>query len=370
MEFKELYDMVEYEVSRCIAEGIIAAPAYIPLYGGQSVVENITYEIIARLFVLSFGHFGEKSIWANNLHNIIYGRYKDNTSFEANLKTVRRDETQKRVIHQNQIDDLRKLGINIPEHHTMISNKKGRIYSAPELYFIMESIEGGYSSFFKLLTSNRLTDPKKISYYDFARSYEGLNSKYSKARNCSNKIEYIIRWVDIVKLETKFKVSIINALAEYMCTNDNVTLDDACVGYWGFTGYSKNNSRGSEYGITLPLEAYQILRYGKYIDYYKENCYLQKSLDVYNERMEFSEIIRRIKYDAMTFFKPFHEEDKKTINTMYVFCHDKYPVVEMHNPFVFKNEDGTINRRKIKYARQIINYLLKPDELAKLRNKD
>ena len=85
---------------------------------------------------------------------------------------------------------------------------------------------------------------------------------------------------------------------------------------------------------------------------------------ILNERIVSSIVCNKFRKIANEAFSPFYEGKQEAINEMYEFCHNIYPVIELHSSSDFYLPNGKLNRPKIKCARKIIDFLLYPDILS------
>jgi hypothetical protein len=119
-------------------------------------------------------------------------------------------------------------------------------------------------------------------------------------------------------------------------------------------------------------EAFQILRYGKYI----EPLFSAKDEEELDEIMFYiakerileniTAIFSEESFDIL--FSSLRTGEENAIADAYDFCKNHYPIIESYTPvdFCIKDNKSKLDNKRIKCARKVIQYLLKPDELNKI----
>lgn len=317
---------------------------------------DMTIEILARLFVLSLGDIESSKTMHDNLHNRYYVQENKNANEEADIKTLRRYEEKLRHGHNAFLEYYGLDNAYLIKEENL--RRIGRTYDNANLELILSKINSPRNDLLHFLIKNMITDSNKVSDKEFVDAYKSFDQKYEDAKKCSDKLQYITKWIDFCRMETKYHFSLIPQIADYMSEHKNMPLD-GFVNFWG--SYIEEGK---------PIEAYQLLRYHMYIDYFKKDCSADMAQYVLQERAISSAVCSKFRNVATEVFMPFYDGDSKAIDEMYKFCHDTYPIIELHNTSNFYLSDGKkLNRPKIKCARKIIDYLLCPKELSAFFSK-
>ena len=334
---------------------------YYEISNNPQLIYSIAIEIIARLFVLSLQDIEKDKPMFDNIHNKHKiccednGKYfnasKTGDVYESELKTLRRFEKKLRQGHETNLKYYDIENTYSVEKDINL-RRRGRTYDSANLELIFSTINNSPRKLLLYLIKNMLTDSNKVSDTNFVEAYDAFDDEYESAKKCNDKMQYIIKWIDFCRMETKCHFSLIPQIADYMSKHKNMPLN-SIVNFWG-TGYIKKG---------VPIEAYQILRYEGYIRYFEESCSEEMAQEVLNERIVSSIVCSKYREKANETFRPFYEGSVSAIDEMYVFCHDIFPVIELHNSSGFYLSDGKINRPKIKCARKIIDSLLCPNVL-------
>lgn len=322
-------------------------------------IDLFANEVIARLFILSFRNIPKQSFVNNNSNNFFeekknISNHKEEAWYDSELRKFYRNEERWRDLHNKEISLFESHNIVLPKQEELKSKHTGRSYDAANLNLIYNSSQTDYLTLLKLTISGRICNYKKVSVEQFVQAYNDFDDMYEQTKKCENKIEYILKWVDIYRLETDFPFSLIYELADSIsnCKNKNIPYD-MIYNIWGTILYNGK-----------PYQAYQILRYRKYIEPFLESDanYEKIYIDSLFERQFESKVCSSFLKISNAVFLQFFKNNDDFINDIYDFCKKNYPIIESHKASDFyeikDNGEKILNKPKVRNTRKIIDALL------------
>lgn len=326
-------------------------------------IDLLANEIIARLFVLSFRNTPKQSFANNNSNSFFEEKmnitnHKEEAGYDSELRKFYRSEERWRNLHNKEISLFKSHNITLPKQEELKSKHTGRSYDTANLNLIYNSSQTYYLTLLELTISGRICDYKKVSVERFVQAYNDFDGMYEQAKGCEDKIEYIIKWVDIFRLETDFPFSLIYELADSISNGKNKDIPyDMMCNIWGTILYNGK-----------PYQAYQILRYKKYINPFikSDTNYEKLCIDSLFERQFETKVCTDFLKISNAVFMQFFKSNNDFINDIYDFCKKNYPIIESHNAsdFYITNNNGKriLDKTKVRYARKIINALLPAEQ--------
>lgn len=350
--------------------------------------ENLiySYEIIARFFARSVYDNINNSAFAKNILSYINQKVKaDAIEYESILKRTRYVENKLRKGIQNNRLDLADAGVIIPAIPE-IKKHIGRPYDLANLDLMLTEGYGYRFDLFHYMMNGSISDSHKVSDEKFAEAYHEYNQKYIDAKQIvpkktDDKLLYILKWLDLFRIETAFHFSLISDISEYILDNlDHFKTRYGVALRQKGDGSSKNSMPYYEFSILWGTiknknysgEAFQILRHSdqikRFFEAYEGDDFEKFCSYKIKDRMIESEIINFLLENESEVFKPFFDGKESAIDYMYDFCKNCYPIIENHKDISFysKNaeDDSTLNKPKIKIARQIIDGFLEPQRIS------
>lgn len=326
-------------------------------------IDLFANEVIARLFVLSFRNIPKQSFLNKNSNTFFCEKmgiknHKEKESYDSEIRRFYRSEERWRNLHNKEISLFESHNITLPKQEELKSKHAGRSYDTANLNLIYNSSQTYYLTLLELTISGRICNYKKVSVERFVQAYNDFDDMYEQAKKCKDKIEYIIKWVDIFRLETTFPFSLIYELADSIsnCKNKNIPYD-MMYNIWGTILYNGK-----------PYQAYQILRYRKYIKPFLESDanYEKTCIDSLLERQFETKVCSNFLKIFNAVFLQFFKSNNDFINDIYDFCKKNYPIIESHNisGFYITKENGEriLDKSKVRYARKIIDALLPAEQ--------
>jgi len=328
-------------------------------------IDLFANEVIARLFVLSFRNMPEESFIINNSNKFFEEKtdinsfsQKDKIWYESELRKFYRNEERWRNLYKQKISLFERNNIILPKPKELKSKHTGRNYDSANLNSIYNSTQTDYLTLLKLTISGRICNYKKVSVEQFVRSYTDFDNMYEQTKKCNDKMDYILKWVDIFRLETDFPFSLIYELADSLSNSKNKDIPyDMIYNIWGTILYNGK-----------PYQAYQILRYKKYIKPFLESDanYEKICVDSLFERVFESKVCSSFLKISNAVFLKFFKNNDDFINDIYSFCKKNYPIIESHNASNFyeikDNGEQVLNKQKVGYTRKIIDALLPSEQ--------
>ncbi len=183
-------------------------------------------------------------------------------------------------------------------------------------------------------------------------------------------------------METALSVSLISKIADYMIENnisDFPNDQDLIALCWGTVEIDWQTTLGNNngtYTINLtPCSSSQrssifqpiaLLRYDKYIKGYCSSSLENNKERILRTRIE-SGIISSIltQYASKVFETYFrNKNDSETVNVMYNFCKNSYPIISSHESYRYCNSNELRGSQKAKLLRKILDVIL-PNEKIK-----
>lgn len=357
-------------------------------------------ECIARVFMLAYRDNGRAGPGSIKIYSDVQSQIPENekgckksSPDEDKLKAARRVETKLRQSNIDFCEAYRQCGINIPTVTPPMKNDHdGRPYDGANMELIRtwseQSKKISYPDntsitvskiIFRYIFNGRIPDSDSVSANELATAYEEYSNSIIHAQRTTDPVQYISKWVDIFRCETSLHLTLIYEIANYILNNLKTLRNtyyiplressskktkpeipyDAFQAFWTTIPRPINGN---------PLEAYQVLRYNKYIRPLFD-CENESAIDSFcysgvAERLLQSEIVLNI-YRRMStpgdscyeFFKPFFEGDETAIHDVYAFCKNRYPIIESHTPLRFHSTDhqgkNNLNPSQIKLIRRI-----------------
>lgn len=346
--------------------------------------ENYDYrvatEIIAYLITINFHYSDENGFGYNNLTNYYKNKVIDADESEDlytnNFRKMQRREQKIRAITDNYQKYLNQNGFDGSNIYYMKRNQTGRFYDLANLEFIYQRcIIAKPFDLYDMVISGRICDSKHVSSEILADGYETLNSQYEQAKNTKDMMDYIVKWINLYRMETAMRYSLIFKIADYISNNEPIK-DFALLrmtDVWGVRYFEGESDFSKEKNISQP---FQILRHEKFIKpYFSAQTEEELSFVIEQakkERILESILLKAVEDEAKDFFIKFRNEDELAILKIYLFCKYEYPIIENFTPLSL-NLNGSktdVDKRKVKCIRKIFKHLLKPEELKNVVNTE
>lgn len=331
---------------------------------------NLANEIVANLLEKSLTYSEKRKLSFNNLLDYFnengYEILKDNVNSEGNdiiepaLVRLRRFEKRFREDYEK----AKKLSLSLRMHRPYISHmksqQKGRYYDKAMLEFFSWYLNIEKEHNLILLTiDNRICSSKSVSSLKFAEAFRLYDQKYEESKAKANptqyeKLDYIFKWMNFYRIESYFHFSLISELSERFLETKKDYILPHLNKIWGAGIGTKNRL----------APAYQILRYRKYIapvfstDGEED---LSKLISIVLEERGIEDLlIYGIENRRTDLFENFYKQNKFSIDEVYNFCLNDYPIIENHkNSLFYENYKKSIpDKSKIRYARRIIKNIL------------
>lgn len=332
--------------------------------------KNLANEIVANLLEKSLTYSEKRKSFFNNLLDYFNENgceiLKDidnpegNDIIEPALVRLRRFEKRFREDYEK----ARELSLSLRMHRPYISHmksqQKGRYYDKAMLEFFSWYLNIEREHNLILLTiDNRISKSKNVTSLQIAEAFRLYDQKYEESKAKPNptqedKIDYILKWINFYRVESYFHFSLISELSERFLETKKDYILPHLNKIWG-TGIGTKNRLAP---------AYQILRYRKYVEpIFSTNGEedLSELLSVvFEERGIEDLLIYGIENRRTDLFKNFYEQNEFSIDEVYNFCLNDYPIIENHkNSSFYKDYENNLpNKTKIRYAKKIIQNIL------------
>lgn len=333
---------------------------------------NVSNEIIAYLLTKAFDYRDGFEFGFNNLNNYYNNKIQKNIKdeikdkyYDKDFRKLQRREQKIRMISENHQKYLIEKGFDASAASYMDSEQKGRFYDLAKLEFISQRrrIEKKID-LFDLTVNNMICDSKKVPDSTLIEAYDVLDSQYEKARSTKDKTDYIFKWINFYRMETAMRYSLIYKIADYLSKNKPSSdfMFSRLKDVWG-TRYFDDG---------YISEAFQILRHEKFIEpFFNANTEEELSVIVKQaekERILESILVRYMEEESKEYFIGFRKGNEASIEEVYDFCRNDYPIIENYTPtnFYLNYEMEKLNRSKIKHLRKVLNLFLSPEELKKI----
>ena len=347
MILSNLYDRIIKYIEDKFFSVLESNPVIIPKY--------MAIEIMARLFVLSFGNIRDNSFAYSNINafNDINHTNSDKC-IDADLAFLRRSIKKYSVAHENKL--VHTFGRYVKSDiMKMENNRVGRFFDMPNLLLISKLRRESSQSLLDLLFDNRICNSKKASDQCVADAYAEFDEDYSQAKKITDKKEYIFRWVYYHRMETEFPLSIIPQIADAILTAKFQEVKkwsyEDLLGLIG--SYSCNN---------MCFYAYQILTNYNNIEllFSPISNWNKSDIIILNHNMRLIETltVNHFNKERETIFKSFFNENPLAIEELYNFCRYSYPIIEVHESSRLYLSGKQLNKPKIKLIRKIIDALI------------
>ena len=318
-------------------------------------LEYLAREIIARLFVLSFREIRPNSFAYNTVNAFNDKNHSElSQNVEAELMFLRRESKKLMTAHRNKVDTLPNKSA-IPDTLKLESNRKGRYFDIPNLLLISQLNRESNQTLLSLIFNGRIESSKKISDMGIVEAYKEFDNDYKRAKEITDKRDYIFHWVNFHRLETDLSLTVIPQIAQHMLDNDNKDISEEIL----INIFGQNR--------------YQILTYANYLDPslnrasnydISEICDIAETICFIEE-----ETVSRYTRKCRDAFDSFFDGEECFVNDIYNFCRYEYPIIEMHNDSNLNLKNGEINHAKIKLIRKLIGVITAPNEIKKLFHK-
>ncbi len=367
-------------------------------------------EIIARLFVKIYGMYLD-----SNIHKYQKGHQNpvpedDNDTLENNVKRMRREMKKAETAKSLQIEHLAAMG-----HYNTAQpfSKQGKATEIPidEANLIM--VDTQFMHKFQPIYNNGEWHRKQINTFidiiskhdvssnhvtedDLLNAFAQIDEQYDCAKRLQlqideaeqtstditdfdktkAQIEYIDQWVNFHRMETALSVSLISKIADYMIENnisDFPNDQDLIALCWGTVeiGWQTTleNNNGT-YTINLtPCSSSQrssifqpiaLLRYDKYIKGYCSSSLENNKDRILQTRIESGIICSILTQYASKVFETYfrNKNDSETVNVMYNFCKNSYPIISSHESYRYCNSNELRGSQKAKLLRKILDVIL------------
>ncbi len=326
-------------------------------------------EIIARLFVRIYGMHPNTNISAYFKEHIESNIDVEIINADDALKMMRRKEKAYLEKQNEVIRDLINRGYrgylsqtarkphekSIPKdtanmimmnemsmHNFEIVNNRDGTKTRKQIDTFMDIIK-------RQLTSNNLSSDK------IENAFRQIDDHIEETKVLTDKKEYIDRWVNFYRMETRLHISLINKIADYMACNNikDFPQDDIlAMFYWTTLEFRDAN-------IKILSEPISILRYDRYIcKYFSETLTEEIRKNITDSRVLQVVLVNKHLDDAMELLSPYFQEEitQNTIDTIYDFCKTNYPIIELHQDFNFDFENPTQYSKKIQCCRKLIKF--------------
>lgn len=341
----------------------------------KSVANEIVAYSLSRLFKyndnVKFGY--------NNIHDFFKSKdgSMSTTSFDADWRSFQRKENSIRNISDNFAKYKEENGFETARSSYMPNNRIGRMYDRANLEFIyISQLSDKKFDLYDYILKNRICDSHKVSNKQFNDAYLAYNEIYQKAKDTEDKEEYIFKWINLYRAERALHLSLIPKIVDFIVDKKDLDFIFPHLSeVWG-TRFFEDKYVSSLYSgprhEKYICEPFQVLRYSKYI----KPLFSSKDEEELDEIMYYiakERILENIiaifsenRFDKL--FSSLRTGEENAIVDAYDFCKEHYQIIESYSPvdFCMKDDKSKLDNKRIKCARKVIQYLLKPDELNKI----
>ncbi len=334
-------------------------------------------EIIARLFVKVYGLYPTTNIneylTEQSLHNDGI-----NSTDENIIKMMRRKEKESLNAINKLITTLNSEGHNICLNQTsrnsgeksIPKDKANLIMVDTMLMHPFEDVKNSDGTFRKKQVDafidiiKKDTSSNNLPSSNIESAFKQIDDFYEETKKLNNKKEYIDRWVNFHRMETRLSVSLINEIADYMIYNDIKEFPSEIFKI-AFCWQTVKFNHFSGQDIYEPIA---ILRYNKYIQNYFSDKFTEEQKDnLFFTRMKQAALVD-IHYDfaKKVFHSYFNDKNNENdVEAIYDFCRTKYPIIDLHTTYNFKFENPSLYTKKIQSLRSILKIFFPPDKIKK-----